>query len=75
LLYATFELIVFELFARAKSTSYFDRIKSLLSVTDKADLVKRIEAIEADPERIPKWQWESIHPRGMILLDAIATSP
>jgi hypothetical protein len=75
LLYASIHSVTFEVFARAKSGAYFDKLKNFLAVRDKAELVQRIEKIESDPALIPKWQFQGISPRELIQLDAIATTP
>lgn len=65
----------FEIFARAKSQRYFQRIKALLGVHDKAELGLVLNEIENDRNRIPRWDFESIEPRRLIGFDAIATVP
>jgi hypothetical protein len=75
LLYASDHGVTFEIFARAKSAAYFDKIKGLLGVRNKEDLAQLIEKIELDGQRrIPHWQFQSINPRRLIQLDAIATA-
>ncbi|MBB4041138.1 hypothetical protein GGR34_002801 [Microvirga flocculans] len=74
LLYAAFDPITFEVFARAKSKAYFERIKPLLGVADKEEFVRRITQIYARPERIPKWSWDSLDVKELVQLDAIATT-
>jgi hypothetical protein len=64
-----------EIFARAKSIRYFNRIKDLLQVKDKEDLVKIIDRIKSEPDRIPKWQFESIDIGRLMGLEALATTP
>jgi hypothetical protein len=65
----------FEIFARAKSQRYFQRIKALLGVDDKAQLGHALDKIENEPNRIPRWDYESIEPRQLIGFDTIATVP
>jgi hypothetical protein len=52
----------FEIFARAVSKSYFDRMKCLLAVTDVNDLKEQVELYKADRRRLPSWQFESFSP-------------
>jgi hypothetical protein len=75
LLYARRLRFPFEVFARAKSASYFERVKPLLGVRDKVALEEIIASIEADSlHRLPRWEYESINPRRLLNLDAIATT-
>lgn len=64
----------FEMFARAKSTRYFNRIKGLLQVNSKEELGQVIEKIRSEPDRIPKWQFESINIDQLIGFEALATT-
>jgi hypothetical protein len=66
----------FEMFARAKSKRYFERIKPFLGVNDKVELNHLIGQIEAAPDRIPNWQYfDRINPRVLMHIDAIASTP
>lgn len=76
LLYATNRFPPFESFARAKSARYFERIKPLLGVEDKAALETLISKLETEGQnRIPRWEFESISPRHLLHLDTVATTP
>ncbi len=75
LIWTTFRGATFELFARSKSQRYFDRIKRLLGVEDKAELGKVLDKIEADPRSIPSWQFNSISPRVLVQFDSLSSTP
>jgi TIR domain len=65
----------FEMFARAKSLRYFSRIKSLLQVNSKEELGKLLDKIGSEPDRIPRWQFESFDFYRLTGFEALATSP
>jgi hypothetical protein len=66
----------FELFARSKSTKYFERVKALLGIKDKAALVALVSKIEADGNhRLPRWEFDQLNPRQLLHLDSLATTP
>jgi hypothetical protein len=73
LLVATYP-VTFEIFARAKSKGYFEKLKPLLGVEDREDLIRRVGAIEKHVDQIPKWTLQRLNPRELIQLDAIATT-
>lgn len=74
LVFTTFRGVTFEMFARAKSARYFDRIKGLLGVKDKPDLNDLLTKIESE-QRQPTWLYHSINPRALIQFDDLASSP
>lgn len=65
----------FEMFARAKSTRYFSRIKGLLQVNNKEELGKVIDKIQSEPERILKWRHQSLDIRRLVGFETLATTP
>jgi hypothetical protein len=74
LLYSDRYGAAFEIFARAKSGKYFERIKPLLGVKDKEELGAILTKIKSDRDRIPRWQFESISPDRLMGFDALATT-
>jgi len=64
-----------EVFARSKSRKYFEACKILIQVNSLDDLVSRIEKINSDPERIPKWQFRSISPEQLIGIKYLCKAP
>jgi hypothetical protein len=75
LVWTTLRGATFEMFARSKSQQYFDRIKGLLGVKDKAQLGKLLEKIEAAPDHIPRWQFDSINPRALVQFESLSSMP
>lgn len=65
----------FEVFARAKSARYFDRIKPMLRVRNKEEFRTLIDKINKEPNRIPRWQFESINIDRLTGFEALATTP
>lgn len=63
-----------ELFARSKSARYFERVKPLLGVKDKAELEALVARLEANTDALPNWDYERLNPRHLLQLDAIATT-
>lgn len=65
----------FEVFARSRSTSYFERAKILLGVESKAALTPLLEAFSTDRQRIPRWEMTSFAPANLLGFSEIATKP
>jgi len=62
LVFKSFHGGVFEVFLRAESIDYFNRIAPILGVKSKTDLEPFIEAIKSRSVFIPKWEFDSINP-------------
>ena len=77
LVYKTFrDYGPFEIFARSKSKRYFDRVKTILGVADEMTLKEIVSKLEADGGRqLRLWDFETLNPRDLLGLDAIATKP
>jgi hypothetical protein len=73
LIYTAWHSPTMEIFARAKSRAYFAKIAPMLAVSSKEELTQRISKL--DPQRIPRWQFESINPSALACLDDLATTP
>ncbi|MDD5081438.1 MAG: TIR domain-containing protein [Candidatus Omnitrophica bacterium] len=52
----------FEIFLRAESIKYFDRMKCILGITAKGELEPVVKAFKSGNLLIPKWQFEQIDP-------------
>lgn len=65
----------FEIFARAQSKEYFEKIKILFDIKQKEDFSPLVEASRSDKLIIPRGSLESINPLFLIGLDKLATSP
>lgn len=76
LLYSTFdERGPREIFARAASQRYFNRIAPMLGVSSKQDL-ERIEAsLQADPSRRARWDYHPLAWSTLVNLEKLATQP
>ena len=65
----------FEIFARAQSKEYFDRIKCIFDIEDKKDFLPLFNAFREKKLRIPTWQFTSINPELLLGFEDIATRP
>lgn len=73
LVYAGRLYIAFEVFGRAQSKVYFDRIKGMLGVTNVDELKEVIYKI--GPEiSLPRWEFDSFDPRQLTGIEELATS-
>lgn len=71
LVYASRQSSPFEIFARSRSSSYFNEVKVLLGIDSKDALVPLLESFETDRSRIPRWQFESFNPKGLLGFDEL----
>ncbi len=62
LVFRSFHGGIFEIFLRAESIEYFNRLAPALGVSKKADLESFVEGIKTDSIYIPKWDFERISP-------------
>jgi len=63
----------FEVFARSVSTKYFDKVKCLLAIDKKEDLVELLASYRAGKRRLPRWEFESINPYELLGFEKLAT--
>jgi hypothetical protein len=75
LLYAERHGGAFEMFARAKSLAYFDRLKGLLNVKGKAELEQLLASLNADPQSLPRWNYSTLSLSALLGLEKLATIP
>jgi hypothetical protein len=75
LIWTTFRGATLEMFSRAKSTRYFDRMKRVLGVSDKPELGALLDEIERTPNLLPRWDFDSINPRMLVQFDGLCTTP
>lgn len=67
---------VFEVFARSRSLTYFNRVKVLLGIETKDELQPHLlHALAEGSSNLPRWQHISIVPRDLLGFDNIATKP
>ena len=65
----------FEIFARAVSANYFEKVKCLLAIDKKEDLVDLLSSYRDDRRRLPRWEGSSINPHGLLGFEQLATKP
>jgi hypothetical protein len=65
----------FELYARSKSLSYFNKFKAALGIESKEQLEQLLKRFESNATGLPQWEFTSLHPRGLMAFDAIGTKP
>jgi|TARA_R100000005_G_scaffold96611_1_gene85120 hypothetical protein len=71
LLYASHFSGPFEIFARSRSSKYFDNVKVLLGVESKNELEKLWKEFETGKRKIPRWQFDSFSPKNLIGYDEL----
>ena len=62
----------FEIFARAVSKKYFDKVKCLLAIQSPADLEGLLNAYKEDKRRLPRWEFESFSPSALLGYEHLA---
>tara|TARA_Y100000588_G_C13928575_1_gene784726 strand:+ start:99 stop:593 length:495 start_codon:yes stop_codon:yes gene_type:complete len=65
----------FEVFARAKSKRYFDRVKALLGIESPDDLSELLESYKQNGRRLPKWEFNSFSPSALLGYESLGTLP
>jgi hypothetical protein len=65
----------FEIFARAISRNYFEKVKCLLSINKKEDLLPLLQSYQNGQRKLPRWEWDSINPSVLLNFDELATKP
>lgn len=75
LLYVGDQAGAFEVFARSRSASFFERAKVLLGINSKEELQPLLEVFAADSDRLPRWEFESFSPANLLGYNEIATKP
>lgn len=63
----------FEVFARALSKSYFEKAKCILGIEKPSDLKELMALYKADPQKLPRWQFESFSPSVLLGYEQLAT--
>lgn len=65
----------FEVFARAKSARYFDRLKIALGVNDRDHLQRIITGLVNDDRGVPRWSFDSLDVVQLSNIEQLATAP
>ena len=75
LLYACNQHSAFEIFARSKSTTYFENIKLLLGIQNKEDVLVLLETFQKNKDLVPRWQFETFSPMVLSGLNELSIKP
>jgi hypothetical protein len=73
LIFKTFRGGAFEIFLRAESTAYFNRIAPMLGLAFRSDLGTFIEALKARSIYVPKWDFDSVNPLELMNYDNLSS--
>jgi SEFIR domain len=73
LLYATRHYGPFEVFARSISKAYLGRVLPLLGVSNLAEVKKKLEGYAADRNSVPRWNFQSFSPTGLLGFEQLGT--
>lgn len=65
----------FEIFARAVSAQYFERVKIILGVEKKSDLEEILARFKSGEKKLPRWEINSFSPDQLLGYDELATKP
>ncbi|WP_288492782.1 TIR domain-containing protein [uncultured Pseudomonas sp.] len=65
----------FEIFERSKSRAYFEKVKPLLGITEKDEMLPLLNSYRTHQRDLPKWQFESFDPKALLGYENIATKP
>ncbi len=65
----------FEIFARAVSRKYFDRVKCLLAIDSPADLEGLMNDYKERKRELPQWEFESFSPSALLGCDQLSKRP
>jgi len=63
----------FEMFARAQSNEYFDKVKCIFDIENKNDFVPLFDAFKNGKLNIPRWQFTSLNPELLMGFENLAT--
>lgn len=65
----------FEIFARAVSRQYFDKIKCLLGINAPSDLDTLLSSYKDGSRRLPRWEFEGFSPFALLGYEQLAKRP
>ncbi|OCJ67351.1 hypothetical protein A6U97_00970 [Agrobacterium tumefaciens] len=75
LLYADDFRGAFEIFARSRSSAYFQNLKLLLGISTKQQLLNLMQEFETNQRRVPSWDYEYLDVVSLMGLDKLETQP
>jgi hypothetical protein len=65
----------FEIFARSRSSSYFQKVKILLDIDSKDQLQALLETFAQQSQSLPRWEFDTFNPSKLLGFNEIATRP
>jgi len=65
----------FEMFARAESKRYFEKIKCLFDIDSPDDLKPLLGEYKQSKRELPRWEFESFDPSLLLNIERLATKP
>lgn len=65
----------FEIFDRARSTKYFEKIRPLLGGATKKDLEVLLEKYNSNPSSLPRWDGSRVNPAILMAFEKLCTIP
>jgi hypothetical protein len=65
----------FEIFSRAASGSYFDRLRVVFDMKEKGEFDQLLAAIGAQTLRVPQWNWHTVNVSVLLGYSKMATRP
>jgi hypothetical protein len=66
---------VFEIFARASSKAYFEKLKGILAINNPEDLDNLLQSYRDGRRKLPRWEFESFDPSSLLGRETLATKP
>jgi len=65
----------FEIFARAESKRYFEKMKCLFDVQSPDDFKPLLEEYKQGKRKLPRWEFNSFNPALLLNIEKLATKP
>jgi hypothetical protein len=75
LVYAEYRPSAFEMFARCRSLSYFNKVKVLFGISSKEELLPVLDYFDAHADQLPRWEMRLPNPRLLLGYDLMASRP
>ncbi len=75
LIFSTFHRNVFEIFLRAESTQFFNKIASIFNVTNKSDFDGFLKAYNDETILVPTWDFDRFNPKELMNYDKLCSRP
>lgn len=75
LVYAGHQYSPFEVFARSASRKYFEKVKEVISVSNKTDVDLFVEELDQGKRRVPSTGWDRFSPKVLMGFDNLCTRP